>query len=338
MSIAGKISSKIPKDYPYLNARVRAKGAQLLEKSDYESLMKMEANGIARKLEEGQYGREINELGSILDGTELVETALKRNAARTLSDLVEMSPASLSKTLEVYFRRYDIENIKKILRLKDQNEEFDRITSPGFKYSEKDLKELFEKDFSEIISSVEFDGLVDYTDYLNKEMNLQELEKSIDQAYFDELKKLARQTGNRKLEDFVRTELEYENLRIVLRLKKYGVENEQIRERCFHPDSTSTVEACTEAEDFDECMEILRDSNWDTNGVEELEELEHRLEVARLEKSLKTLRTSPLGLAPVMAFAVAKMVEVENLRIMVQSKATGIQSEEKIRENLVIAE
>ena len=174
--------------------------------------------------------------------------------------------------------------------------------------------------------------------YLNEEMGLQEFEKSIDQAYFDELRKLANRTGNKKLEDFVRTELEYENLRIVLRLKKYGVESKEIRERCFHPDSTKTVEACTDAEDFQECLRILRDSNWSTNGVDELEELEHRLEVSRLEKALKTLRTSPLGLAPVMAFAVAKMVEVENLRIIVQSKATGTQSEEKIRENLVISE
>ena len=139
-----------------MNARIRAKGAQLLDRNDYENLLKMEANGIARKLEEGQYSREINELGSILDGTELVETALKRNAARTLSDLVEMAPASLSKTLEVYFRRYDIENIKKILRLKNRGEDFERITSPGFKYSEQDLKELYEKDFDEIIRSVEF--------------------------------------------------------------------------------------------------------------------------------------------------------------------------------------
>ena len=338
MSIAGKISSKIPHDYPYLNARVRAKGAQLLDRNDYESLMKMEANGIARKMEEGQYGREINELGSILEGTELVETALKRNAARTLSDLVEMSPASLSKTLEVYFRRYDIENMKKILRLKDQNEEFEKIFSPGFKYSEDDLKELFDKEFDEIITSIEFDGLVEYEDYLGKEMSLQEFEKSIDQAYFDELRKLANRTGNRKLEDFIRTELEYENLRIVLRLKKYGVGSKEIRERCFHPDSTDTVEACTDAEDFEECMEILRGSDWNINGVEELEELEHRLKVSRLENALKTLRTSPLGLAPVMAFAVAKMVEVENLRIIVQSKATGLQSDEKIRENLVISE
>ena len=337
MSIAGKISSKIPRDYPYLNARVRAKGAQLLDRNDYESLMKMEANGIARKLEEGQYSKEINELGSILDGTELVETALKRNAARTLSDLVEMAPASLSKTLEIYFRRYDIENIKKILRLKNRGEDFERIASPGFKYSEQNLKELYEKDFDEIIRSVEFEGLINYNNYLNGDMSLEEFEKNIDQAYFDELETLANKTGNKKLEVFIKTELEYENLSIVLRLKRYGVEADEIRERCFHCDSTKLVEACTDAEDFEECLKLLEKSNWDTGGVDDLEELEHRLEVSRLEKALKTLRTSPLGLAPVMAFALAKMVEVENLRVMVQSKATGIQDEETLRDNLVIA-
>lgn len=338
MNLTERVSAKIPRDYPYLNARVRAKGAQLFDRNDYESFLKMEANGIARQLEEGQYSREVNELGSLLDGAELVETALKRNAARTLSDLVEMSPKSLEKILNVYFRRYDIENLKKILRLKDQGEAFERVTTPGFKYSEEDLEQLFEEDFDAIIEAVEFDGLVDYSDYIDGEMSLKEFEKSIDQAYFDELEELAEMTGNAKLEAFIRKELEYQNLGVVLRLKKYGVDSSEIRDRCYHADSSKLVEACTDAVDFEECIDILRDSEWDIGAGEKLEEVEHRLEVSRLRNALKTLRTAPLGLAPVMAFAVAKMVEVENIRIIVQSKATGVQGEEEIRKNLVIAE
>ncbi len=334
-----KISGMIPRDYPYLNARVSSKGAQLLDKNDYESLLKMEANGIARKMEEGQYSREINELGSKLDGTELVEAALKRNASRILSDLVEMSPESMERILKVYLRRYDIESLKRILQLKKQGKAFEELESPGFDYTEEELESLFEKDFEEMIEAIEFDrSLVDYSEYLQPDMDLDEFESAIDKAYFDELEELADITGNKKLEGFIRSELEYENLRIVLRLKKYGVEPEEIREKCFNTDSSDLVKNCTDAESFEECMKHLEASDWDTGSSESLEDIEHRLKVSRLRKALKTLRTEPLGLAPIMAFALAKMVEVENLRIMVQAKETGAQTEDEIRENLVIAE
>ena len=330
------ILNKIPKDYPYLNARVRAKGAQLLDRNDYESLLKMEANGIARKLEEGQYSREINELGSRLDGTELVETALQRNATRTLKDLIDESSEGLEKVLKVYFRRYDIESLKEVLRAKNQGEELGTIKAPGFDYPVKRLEKLFEKEFEEIIEEIEFDGLVDYTDYISGDQTLQEFEKSIDQAYFDELEKLADKTGNSRLKKFLRKELEYENLRIVIRLKKYDISPDEIRGKCFNPEASKLVKACIEAESLEEALDLIQSSKWDIGDADEVEEVEHQLKVSRLRSSLKTLKTAPLGLAPIMSFAVAKMVEVENLRMMVQAKSTGAQDSEKIRENLVI--
>ena len=331
------ILNKIPKDYPYLNARVRAKGAQLLDRNDYESLLKMEANGIARKLEEGQYSREINELGSKLDGTELVETALQKNATRTLKDLIDESSEGLEKILKVYFRRYDIESLKKVLRAKNQGESLGMIEAPGFDYPVKRLEKLFEKDFEEIIEEIEFEGLIDYSDYISGDQSLQEFEKSIDQAYFDELEKLAEKTGNARLKKFLKKELEYENLRIVIRLKRYDIGPEEIRDRCFNPEASKLVKACIKAEDFEEALNLIRDSNWEIEDAEEVEEVEHQLEVSRLRSSLKDLKTAPLGLAPIMSFAVAKMVEVENIRMMVQAKATGAQTVEQIRGNLVIS-
>ena len=331
------ILNKIPKDYPYLNARVRAKGAQLLDRNDYESFLKMESNGIARQLEEGQYRKEVNELGSKLDGTELVEAALQRNATRTLKNLIDESSEGLEEVLKVYFRRYDIESLKKVLRAKNQDEELGMIEAPGFDYPVRRLEKLFEKDFDDIIEEIDFEGLVDYKDYISGAQTLQEFERSIDQAYFDELEELADKTGNSRLKKFLRKELEYENLRIVIRLKKYDIEADEIRDRCFNPEASKLVEACIEAEDFEEALNLLRDSKWDIGDADEVEEVEHQLEVSRLRSSLQNLRTAPLGLAPIMSFAVAKMVEVENLRMMVQAKSTGAQDSEKIRENLVIA-
>lgn len=321
-----------------MNARIRAKGAQLLDRNDYENLLKMEANGIARKLEEGQYSREINELGSMLDGTELVETALQRNATRTLLKLVDESAGGLEDILKVYVRRYDIESLKRLLRKKNQGEKLGTVTTPGFEYPTERLEELHTKDREDIISSISFEGeLVDYSEYISADQSLEEFERGIDQAYFDELEKLADKTGNKRLENFLRKELEYENLRIVIRLKRYDIDADEIRNRCFNCEASKLVQACIDAEDFEEALQLIRDSDWIIGQADEVEEVEHQLKVSRLRSSLKNLRTAPLGLAPIMSFVVAKMVEVENLRMMVQAKSTGAQDTEKIRENLVIS-
>ncbi|EHK00557.1 putative RNA-processing protein, partial [Candidatus Haloredivivus sp. G17] len=52
------------KDYPYMYARTSAKKAKLYKERDYEKLLKMDVNEISRKMEEGEYSKEINEFGS----------------------------------------------------------------------------------------------------------------------------------------------------------------------------------------------------------------------------------------------------------------------------------
>ncbi|MFB6241643.1 MAG: V-type ATPase subunit [Candidatus Nanosalina sp.] len=332
-----KLASFIQKDYPYMNARVSAKGAKLLDRSDYENLLKMEPNEIARKLEEGEYKEEINELGSYLDGVELVETALRMNAARTLSDLVEMSPESLKGVLKIYMRRYELQNLKRLLRAKEAGRELELKTDivPGSAYTVKELEELAEKDYEDIIEEISFDGLVDYQDHLQDAEELTEVEKALDQAYLDELNTLAGKTGSLKLSRFVREEIEYENLRIILRLKRYGVDESEIREKIFRNGGGITEEVLN-SNSFEDALEVLQESDWDIDTESDLEEIEHQLDVKRLRKARSTLRSSPLGIAPIMAYIVAKMIEVKNLRTMIQAKATGIQSNEEIRKNLVI--
>ena len=340
MKALQSLRNSFQKDYPYVNARVSAKGTKLLDANDYNNLLKMQPNEIARKLEEGKYEKEINELGSSLDGVPLLEAALELNAARTLNELIDMCPEGLAKVLEVYTRRYEIESLKRILRWKKSGEKEDHRPDliPGMTYSLEDLEELAEKSFEEIISEISFDGFVDYQEYLDADMEINQVEKSVDQAYFDELHALAERTGSREFSRFIRDELEYENLRIILRLKKYGVEGSKIEEKLFENGRSEFLKKALEAEDIQEMEKVLEDSRWSIDSEEEIEEIENSLEVQRLEKARRDLRSTPLGVVPVIAYVAAKMIEVKNLRTMIQAKSTGIQSKEEIRDNMVIIE
>ncbi len=338
MKALQSLRNAFEKDYPYVNARVSAMSTKLLESNDYSNLLKMKPNEIARKLEEGEYEEEINELGSQLEGVPLLESALELNAARTLNELVEMCPESLAEVLEVYIRRYELESLKRILRWKKSGEKEDHKPDliPGMTYSLEDLEELTEKSFEEIVASISFEGFVNYQDYVDTGMDINSVEKSLDQAYFDELQALAERTGSREFSRFIRDELEYENLRIILRLKKYGVEDSEIEEKLFENGRSDFIQEAIRAEDIEEIEEVLEGSRWSIDSGDEVEEIENSLEIQRLEKARRDLRSTPLGVVPVIAYVAAKMIEVNNLSQMIRAKSTGIQSNEEIRENLVI--
>lgn len=331
----------LSRDYPYMYARVSAKKAKLLERQDYENLWKMEPNGIARKLGEQDYKEDIDDLGSEHDGVALVELALMRNLSRTMNHLVEISPESLEPVLNSYLRRYDILSLKRLLRWKKGGEEgnIQSFLVPVGDYGFEELEELSEKSFEEIVESISFpNSEIDYHDAVNGEEDVRKIERNLDRAYYRELDLIKNKIGGLWFRKFIDREMEYENLKIALRLKKHGLDSEEIREWLISEDVTETVEQIMAAESTEEALEIVKKSGkaGQHNG-EGLEEIEHSLEVERLDRAFTSLHTEPLGATSILGYIIAKITEVKNLRMLIRAKETGIQNEETVKRNLVIA-
>ncbi len=321
-------------------ARVSAKRAKLLDEREYNNLLKMSNNEIARNLEEKDYKKEINELGSKYEGTRLLELALARNLSNTLHHLIEISPENLQKLINTYLRRYDIISIKRLLRWKREGEkgEITDLLTPVSNYTFEELEELSEKEFEEILKSIEFENsYVNYQDYLDPETDLKEIENNLDQAYFDELKILSEKIGNKYLKEFIQEEITYENLKIALRLKKYNAEAETIREQLLESENDEIVEEVIAAENLEEAIRTVKESENIDNNKNQLEDIEHALEVKRLQKALKNLHEEPLGITSIIGYIVAKITEVKNLRMLIRAKETGVQNRETIRKNIVVA-
>lgn len=328
------------RDYPYMSARVSAKKAKLLEQSDYENMLKMQPNEIARRLGEGEYKEDIDDLGSKYEGVRLVELALTRNLSRTLSELVDMAPEKLEKTITVYLRRYDILSLKRLIRWKKTGEKgnIQDLMTPVGSYTYGELKELSEKSFEEIIESIDFeDSDINYSGYLEGKEEFSEIETALDQAYFDELSKLADSVRKKDLEEFIESEMEHQNIKIALRLKKYGISEEKIRERLLKIDNGKIVDKVVECEDFEEALNVVKDSGLLPDRTsEDLENIEHEMEVKRLSEALMSFHQAPLGITPIIGYIIAKVTEVRNLRMLIRAKETGIQNTETIRKNLVM--
>ena len=331
----------LTKDYPYMYARVSAKKAKLLDESDYENFMKMEANEIARNLQEGEYKEDIDAIGSNYNGVRLVELGLTRNLVRSLSELVEMAPEDLTEILEAYLRRYDILSIKRLLKWKLSGKEdidIQAILTPVSSFTYKELKDLSEKNFEEIVESLDFQAQIEYSEYLEGKETVSEIETALDQAYFDELSLLENRVSSKEFARFLKREMEHQNLTVALRLKNQGTEKEDIRARMIENGGSKIVDRVIEAEGLDQAVDVLAEEGMIGSTDEDLEEIEKELEVNRLQRALRMLHTEPLGLTSIIGYIIAKITEVENLRMLIRAKETGIHNIETIRRNLILAQ
>lgn len=333
-----KLKRKIPKDYPYMYARVSAKRAKLLDERDYDDFLKMEANQIAKRLEEGAYRKEIDQLGARYDGAELVELALNRNLSNTMKELVDMAPEPLQSVIEVYLRRFDIITLKRLLRSKKgrSRRSLKDMFIPVSRYNFEELTELMEKDYEEIVEDISFpDSKVDYQSFID-DMKLSEVENSLDRAYSEELDILCQEVKSQKFREFMEQELEHQNLVTALRLKKYGFDSDEIRKHFVNGSQTSLIEEVMDSENLEEAMQLVVKSGR-AESAERLEDLEHELEASRLQNALRMVHAEPLGSTSIIGYIIAKQTEVKNLRMLIRAKETGFQNLETIKKNLVIA-
>ncbi len=109
-------------NYAYAVTRVRAMKSKLLPKESYPPrLLNMGIDEITRFIQESEYKNDVDELAMKYSGGDLAEHALNRNLALTYDKLVRITSGELNYLIVAYLKRYDIWNIKTLLRGKIYN-------------------------------------------------------------------------------------------------------------------------------------------------------------------------------------------------------------------------
>src|SRR5207247_5244378 len=90
----------------------------LLTKDVYERMLQMEIPQIARVLGEGAYKEEILALAARVSGVDLIEVATSRNLAAVFTQIIGFSEGELRRMIGWYLDRFDVQNIKTIVRAK----------------------------------------------------------------------------------------------------------------------------------------------------------------------------------------------------------------------------
>lgn len=335
-------------NYAYAVTRVRAMKSKLLPKETYPRLLNMSIDEISRFIQESEYKEDIDELAMKYKGADLAEHALSRNLALTYTKLLRISTGELNSLIAEYLRRYDIWNIKTLLRGKQYNASTEEILESlisGGEFTYTFLSELAaKKTYTEVIEALK------HTEYypLLQEYdgtNLADVENKLDKMYYSDLFDMIGEpkSKDRKLfARFIKLEIDVKNLGVLFRLKKAGVEKlDEIMPLMIEGGLELNPEKLASLP-YEEFIESLRKTDyWGAISesispeMESLTDMECKLLRFSLESATTHSHVSPISIVPVMEYIIHKNNEVKNLRLIIRGKEAGLE-DTLIKDQLVV--
>jgi len=333
------------KKYAYIVARVRAMKSKQIPREMYPKFLNMEIPEITRFVEESEYKKDVDELGKKYKGTDLIEHALNQNLALTYRKLIEVSQNEAKFLITEYLRSWDIWNIKTILRGKfsgaSEEEILEDVVSAG---------QLRYRDLLEIVKIGTIEGVIAafaktpyYPALEGYKGVLADIENALDKMYYTGLIKAASATGNKLFLKFLKTEIDLKNLKIMFRMKRAGMERDDIVNLLIPggmelKNSDLSRLAALPLSEFVRALEEY--SYWkaiaDVSAeLTSLINIETRLDKYGLVYASKISYYYPLSILPVLDYILSKKIEVDNLRIIVRGKETKL-SEDIIKAHLVM--
>ncbi len=340
-------------NYPYVTARVRAKRSSLLPKDAYDRLLLMEAPEIARFLGEREYKREMVELGARYSGVDLIENATSLNLAETFSRIYGYSQGSLRAMVGWYLDRYDLQNIKTIVRAKAQGAdradvEEDLVAAgsfdAGFLDRLVDAPSLDEV-FKGLAGTIYAAALTRLGKKPSQVENWSEWEDLVSRLYYTELLQSVPPAteANKLMRRFIQREIDIVNLKTLLRA--WAAKAEFGREIFLEGGEEMTVEELHEMVTMDKAalLRRLSDFSFYEDIAGDLEKLEatgigalmRRVEKVHLLEAARYAHLHPLSILPILDFIVRKDREVQNIRIIARGKESGLPME-VMRDLLVV--
>jgi len=337
--------------YAYVNARIRGMEAKLLDDHKLNELIEagslVEVIGL---LEDTVYSQFIPTNSKDIFS---VERSLEMHLAHIYKTLADISPERCRKVLELFEKRYDVRNIKTILRAKyarlDSESTFKMLIPLG-KIPESKLRELCEaRTVEEVVSGLEG---TEYGRILSEQLSLYEeygnlipLELALDKYIYQSLWRAVGIEGTNEdlFKEFVGRMIDIENLKVILRCKREGVPSDTISNYLLgvgYELPPWKLKELAEADSIEGVISSLEGTEYGNIISECLEEYERCRSAYVFEKVLdnylvevgkKLSLRQPFGVGPVIGFITSKEMEVRKLRAIINGKMEGL-SPRDIRE------
>ncbi len=327
--------------YPYTYVRIVAMKGKLYTKQDYDKLLKMQGSEIAAYLEDSDYKEDILSLGKEYSGYALVERALYANMVRSFQKLQIICSPDMLYLIRAYILRYDIYNIKTILRGKaagTSSHEIQSLLLPFGVLTQEKLHALIAQDsLAAVLKKAGFTAATFYDaiTFYEKEKSLLMLENFLDQEYYQFLFSfLQHLSGEHQLfKEFFQAELDVLNIKLMLRIKKVG--HQRASSFFFRGGALFSLAKLRSMQDRDflaiiKILELTSFKHVVQQHSRDLQEqningFEIGLDLWLLQKSTLLLHQFPLSVDTLLGYMFAKEIELRNLRVLIKGKQLGLE-------------
>lgn len=335
--------------YAYPNAKIRAMQSTLMPREKFEELSDAEdIFSVVSHLEKASYGglitREMVEGGE----TMVIEEALEQNLVETYLKIDEVLPGDAKKIYRVYMKRFEGENIKRVLRgIYAGLSRAEMLPTLVFLYRDKLGEALTALTVEEAVAKL------DKTEYgavlrealseYSGTMSLLPLEAALDRYIYEQIRRsiVSHPGGDvEAIKKLVGTEIDIRNLNLILRAASTGVKGEEVYKYLipygYELSEDKLRELCT-IDDVERIINDLDGTSYFKPLFKALSEYDKEKTLRAFEKALNeyyihlgsTIATrQPFGLGPILGYIVAKEYEVKNLITVFRLKIEGFKSEE----------
>jgi len=344
-------------NYAYVITRVKVRRTKLLPKETYQRLLLMELPEIQRFISETEYRQDVEELITRYHDVDLIENALNRNLARNSHEVLGFAKGDLRDMIEAYLTKWDVANIKTILR--------------GLSYGAPP-KEIFEsiipagaysREFWESLARLEslddvLKGLKEtpyhstltmaWPTYEETRM-LTNVENALDRFLHKQLLNSVSPTskGNKIFLRAIHRQIDILNLLTILRFRHTGIPPGPEADFIIPGGEIlvgKELEKLKNAETMEELLaeiktlpygKALGEIESDIERTHSLSLLAGALERYHHKETTRHSYLYPVSIIPVFDFLQRKDIEVRNLRILVRGKESGL-SDDTLEKLLIV--
>jgi len=325
-------------------ARARSRRSRLLDRTRIRQLLKLEPDSIANTIGDAGYRADMDLYGHRLSGAELVEAALSHNLDREVHEVERFCNGELAEIVDIWALRIDFNKAKAVLRAVKSGADSSRV-GKGALPAENPHNAAWisiidsSSNLAEAASSITKMRLGSRIfSEVPPESGLAEYEDALDRSYYRQaLKAIPARGPHSCLKRYLRMEIAHRDILNVMRAMRQGLSTEK-RAQIFVPGSglsKVTEKGMLSAQNNDELLAALRRTpSFDDEGLEaalsevnsgsSLDPVVDLFHHKRSELLLRFSHLNPISGVPIVYYIERKLLEVENLRLLVRGKAAGL--------------
>ena len=346
-------------DWGYINARMRGMKSRLLDHRTLDNLiLQPDLDSLISELEKTAYREDFIEARGRYSDMPCIEYALRKNFVRTFRNVLGFSKEKeAERYISIFLHRWDIQNIKTVLRGKNihvTSEEILDCLVPAGELDEVTLTELVRQPDPKAVIDLLATWRIPYATPLTtafpefvKTGDLGMLECALDRFYYEDalLAVKARTPNNAMIRDIISIEIDVVNIKTALRMIRDRVEPEEAKKFLLAGGQeldAKKLDRLLALHTIEDAIAILATTRYrllsgtpETSlKAQKISVIEKQLERYLVQQGVRSFLGDPMSVASLIGYFWAKYNEITNIRIISRCKTADF-SVENLREELV---